>query len=91
MHSKNRFYSTKLCIAKTKRNGIKSVIVKEKNMAYVLIVVSLQCQTKLYVRNVPKKGRINIEKIERFSKRWDYARNVAKTNCLAVKKLALSV
>lgn len=42
MHSKNRFYSAKLCIAKTKRNGIKSVIVKEKNMAYVLIVVNLQ-------------------------------------------------
>lgn len=42
MHSKNRFYSIKLCIVKAKRSGLKSVIVKEKNMAYVLIVVSLQ-------------------------------------------------
>lgn len=42
MHSKNRFYSIKLCIVKTKRSILKSVIVKEKNMDYVLGVVNLQ-------------------------------------------------
>lgn len=42
MHSKNRFYSIKLCIVRIKRSGLKSVIVKEKNIAYVPSAVNLQ-------------------------------------------------